>query len=191
VLTTLLITSTLSTFSRSSSLPHLFSLRLSLSQLTAPATITCRLNIENWSSTSNVGLNLSIFDALSSLEPAGDPSPEPQPQQQQSQEDPESQPQPRPESQSSVGRKLLASCSPSSALCSSNNGVYVIRPSGPALQAVELGIGQFLLVPSTFQPTVCRFILDLHILSSASATGTGSGGAVAGEGTGYRLTQLR
>jgi hypothetical protein len=152
-------------------------------QLTAPATITCRLNIENWSAGNNVGLNLSIFEASTSLEPA-EPSEhttekdETQPLQSAGSD---SAPAPPP-----LTARMLPSCTPSSALFSTNNGIYVIRPSGPSLQAVELGTGQYLLVPSTFEPTARRFVLDVHILSSAGGEGGGGDG-----GTAYRLTQLR
>lgn len=123
-----------------------------------------------------MGLNLSIFEALSSLEP-GESSEEKKDDIQTQSISDSSTPSPP----LHVGAKMLPSCTPSSALFSTNNGIYVIRPSGPSLQAVGLSAGQYILVPSTFEPTPKKFILDVHILSSTGGEGD----------TSYRLTQLR
>lgn len=152
----------------------LLALSLMCSQLTAPATITCRLNIELWTVNSNVGLNLSVFDAATSLEQAETPNTQPT----EKKDGDVSPPSPSPSTPSFTGR-MLPSCTPSSALFSTNNGIYVIRPSGPSLQAIELPSGMFIFVPSTFDPTPRKYILDFYILSSL------------GMGTGFTLTRLR
>lgn len=70
----------------------------------------------------------------------------------------------------SFSGKMLSSCSPSNALISSNNGIYVIRPCGAAIEATELQTGRYLIVPSTFEPQEKRYNLDFYILSSLGPT---------------------
>jgi hypothetical protein len=76
---------------------------------------------------------------------------------------------------------MVPSCTPSSALFSTNDGVYVIRPSGPSLQAIELPAGQYAIVPSTFEPCSRRFLLEVFVASSLGAQASGA----------YELTRLR
>lgn len=151
----------------------------------APATIICRLNIENWSTNNQEGLNISIFDATTSLEqtnPNPTPSAPNDPTNPSNLGEGNNQQPPLPQENNtnnnsttidttpsprySFSGKMLSTCSPTNAFLSSNNGVYVIRPSGASIQPSELPAGRYLLVPSTFEPREKKYNLDVYVLSS-------------------------
>ena len=64
-----------------------------------------------------------------------------------------------------VYREILQNsfASPRTAALSSNDSVYVIRPTGAFIVPSILRAGTYILVPSTFQPITCKYILDVHI----------------------------
>ena len=133
-------------------------------QLPQPGTLTCRLTIP----AAHLGLNVSIFDgALCSNDQSVDIADE-------AVADP-------PGSTGSVDHiqptlaSLQAICSPKSAIASSGNGVYIVRPVGASLQNIDLPAGVFLLVPSTFDPASCKYEFTVFISPIALCSMQGFG----------------
>ena len=135
----------------------------------APATIICRLNIDNWTTNIQIGLNISIFDANTSLEQSTSIDTTSNNNNEVKDNDTSTAPAaPATTTSPSIvsPKRMLTTCSPSNAIVSSNSGIYVIRPCGASIQAYELPAGRFLLVPSTFEPQEKRYTLEVYILSS-------------------------
>ena len=62
---------------------------------------------------------------------------------------------------------LRLDCGLKNAIASSNDGVYVVRPTGASLQNIELSAGTYALVPSTFDPLCCKYELVVYLSPSS------------------------
>ena len=62
------------------------------------------------------------------------------------------------------------SASPRSAVVTSNEGIYVVRATGAFVPPSVLKAGSYLLVPSTYKQTKCKYALDVYVAPAVAGT---------------------
>lgn len=62
------------------------------------------------------------------------------------------------------------SASPRSAVLTSNDGVYVVRPTGAFIAPTGLRAGTYLIVPSTFKQLTCKYTLEVYVTPAVASS---------------------
>lgn len=126
-------------------------------QLPQDAVLCIRLNTAVNGGAVGAGLNISVYDISMSAH------------QNHSTTDQDSLPPPPDLTHTECSNAIKnMSGTPREALLTSNDGVYVVRGTGAFIAPAVLKSGTYAIIPSTFNPTSCKFIMDVYVTPSVA-----------------------